>query len=536
MEKEVFKQLDAKIEMAISNIKKQYLANDGNIPWLIGYSGGKDSTCTTQLVYRSLVELKSEKKELLRKIYIFSSDTMIENPLVKLKVDSNISLINENATNLGLPIEALTLKPEIEKTFWVNVIGRGYPTPNTMFRWCTDRLKIDPANNFVHRCIDKNGEVIMVLGIREGESGTRDRTIKKHEIEGELLMKHTTLANAYVFPPIKDFTTQDIFAYLLTQVSPWKSNNKELYAFYEESGGGDCPMFLSQEEKSTSNSCGNSRMGCWACTVVAKDKSLTGFIQTGLYDYLKPLLEFRNWLSSVRDDDDYRCRYRNNGSVYTKKITKKVNENNETLLFIPKKGNKEKILITVHSDGKLIDSTGAEYINIPINDLSDYMKKEGLNFKSPELSKIIMYDHITDDYYKLGVGPFTDEAKKEIFERLIETEYMYNIFAKDKFSLITDDEIIEIKKLWSKSAIDNAYIDEVMEKYGRAKVELIKDSFEMVNAKYESKLKKKLKDKNLEFDIVNKLLLKEKDFLAKENRKELQHDISLIFNADKINF
>lgn len=535
MNKELMLELNDKIENSLTKIKRQYLIEDGNIPWLIGYSGGKDSTCTAQLVYRALLELKKDSKELKRQVYIFSSDTMIENPLVKLRVDENLNLIKLNATALELPIEAIILKPEIEKTFWVNVIGRGYPTPNTMFRWCTDRLKIEPANNFVHKCIDKNGEVIMVLGVREGESNTRDRTLKKHEIEGELLMKHTSLSNAYVFPPIKDFTTKDIFAYLLTQPSPWKSNNKELYAFYEESGGGDCPIFVSEEEKSSSNACGNSRMGCWACTVVSKDKSLTGFIETGTYDFLKPLLEFRNWLSVVRDDDNYRCRYRNNGSVYTKKINKKITETGE-FLVAPKKGDKDKVTIEIKNDGTLVDSNGIEYIKIGLNELSQYMKENNLNFKSPELARIIMVDHITNEYYKLGVGPFTDEAKQEIFEKLIETEYLYNQNSENKIQLITDKEIIEIKKMWVKSAIDVNFIDSVLNKYGRGKIELIRDSFEIVNSRYEIKLKKKLKEKKLEFDVVNKLLIKEKDLLAKENRKEIQHYISLIFNSDKINY
>lgn len=167
----VKKEIQDRINFAIEKIKHQYLVDDGDIPWLIGYSGGKDSTCAAQLVYKSLLDLKNDGLILNRPVYIFSSDTMIENPLVKSIVEENLELINRKSSEMNLPIEAISLKPEVQRTFWVNVIGRGYPTPNTMFRWCTDRLKIEPANNFIHRCIDKNGEVIMVLGVREGESG-----------------------------------------------------------------------------------------------------------------------------------------------------------------------------------------------------------------------------------------------------------------------------------------------------------------------------------------------------------------------------
>ena len=139
----VKEKLNNKLVKVNQDIQNQYLSNkDNNIPWLIGYSGGKDSTITAQLVFKSLLELKDKGEALNRKVYIFSSDTMIENPLVKHIIDVNIELINKKSLEYGLPIEALKVTPEKDRTFWVNVIGRGYPTPNTMFRWCTDRLKI----------------------------------------------------------------------------------------------------------------------------------------------------------------------------------------------------------------------------------------------------------------------------------------------------------------------------------------------------------------------------------------------------------
>jgi len=532
----VKKEIQDRINFAMMKIKHQYLVDDGNIPWLIGYSGGKDSTCAAQLVYKSLLDLKNDGLILNRPVYIFSSDTMIENPLVKSIVEENLELINRKSSEMNLPIEAISLKPEVQRTFWVNVIGRGYPTPNTMFRWCTDRLKIEPANNFIHRCIDKNGEVIMVLGVREGESGTRDRVLKKHSIEGELLMKHTTLSNAYVFPPIKHLEMIDVFTYLAAYESPWGSDNKKLYNFYEESGGGDCPTFLSNEDKTSSNSCGNSRMGCWVCTVVSKDKSLTGFIETGYYDYLKPLLEFRNWIVTIRDDDNYRCHYRNNGSIYTKKIEKKKDSNGNYYLTAPKKGDREKITINITKDGKLFDTNGMEYPVADLNNFSDYLKKNNLNFKSPELGKIILFDHITGDYFRLGVGPYTDDAKKEIFEKLIKTESEFNRNLEQKTLLITNEEILEIKRMWKKNSLDIKFVDDVMKKYGRKPVYFIEDSFAKTNDKYAAELKKMIKKQGLEFEVLNQLVLKERELLVKENRDEIMNEISSIFNADKRNY
>ena len=532
----VNKEIVARIDFAVEKIKKQYLSKDEHYPWLIGYSGGKDSSCTAQLTFRALAELKNEGFALDRKVYIFSSDTMIENPLVKEIIEENIKLINKKAVELNLPIEALILRPTVDRTYWVNVIGRGYPTPNTMFRWCTDRLKIEPANAFVKKCIDKNGEVIMVLGVRDGESGTRDRVLKTHTIEGAMLMKHTTLVNAYIFAPIRHLGTIDVFTYLAAYESPWGSDNKRLFAFYEESGGGECPVFLSESDKTSSNSCGNTRMGCWICTVVTKDKSLSGFIATGYYDFLKPLLEYRNWIASIRDDEDYRCHYRNNGSVYTKAVAIKEDEKGKFLL-IPKKGSREKIVIRLDKNGFPLDNvSNKNYVLVYKKDLSQYLKANNLSFKSPELANLILRDEITGNYERLGTGPFTDDAKKLIFEKLIEVEKNINESQERHFELITDEEIAEIKKLWSKSTIGTSFIDETLKKNNRKPVNIVLDSFEITNKKYERILKQVLKKNGLDYEIVNKLIVAERENIGRNDRSNMQNAIMSVFNADKDNF
>ena len=525
--------LNAKVNNALALIKRQYSANDGNLPWLIGYSGGKDSTCTAQLVFRAVKELKESRAYTERKVIIFSSDTMIENPLVKTIVENNINLINKMASELHLPIEAKILRPEISNTYWVNLIGRGYPTPNTTFRWCTDRMKIEPANHFVKECIDAAGEVIMVLGVRQGESNTRDRVLKSHSIEGETLMKHSSLTNAYVFAPIRDFSTTDIFLYLSEFTSPWNSNNKELYFFYEESGGGECPIFLSKEDKTSGNSCGNSRLGCWCCTVVETDKSLTGFIETGWHDELKPLLEFRNWLVSIRDNDEYRMFHRMNGSVYTRKVEVK-NDDGGRFLIIPKKGGRKKTAIQIDDSGKIVGDS--IFTIIPKDLLSDYMRKNGLSFKDSEMARVILYDRLNDEFSRIGAGPFNEKARKAIFYKLIEAERDYNKYIKDKVKLITDSEIEEIKKCWMQRSIDVSYIDEVLERFGRNKVEIIQDSFQKVSQKYEQTIKTILSKYDLDYEVFNSLVQKEREFSNKTDKSEMIDYIEALFKTDKLSY
>ncbi|WP_328592610.1 DNA phosphorothioation system sulfurtransferase DndC [Paenibacillus cymbidii] len=288
-------------------IENLYMEDDR--PWVIGYSGGKDSTAVVQLIFTALERLAA-RQELHKPIYVISSDTLVETPLIIDYINNTLRLIEESAMQKGLPITTHKVKPLTDQTFWVNMIGRGYPAPRQKFRWCTDRMKIDPANRFILEKVSEFGEVIMVLGVRSAESSSRAQTMNKHSVQGRLLSRHSTLSNAYVYAPIRDFTTDDVWTYLLQVPSPWGSDNNELLAMYQNSNS-ECPLVI---DKSTP-SCGNSRFGCWTCTVVTEDKALSGFIQNG-QDWLEPLLIYRDWLVEIRDDSNRREKKRMNGTVY----------------------------------------------------------------------------------------------------------------------------------------------------------------------------------------------------------------------------
>nr|WP_330217401.1 DNA phosphorothioation system sulfurtransferase DndC [Paenibacillus mucilaginosus] len=299
------------IEETISRIQGVYLKD--SLPWVVGFSGGKDSTALTQLIFQAVSRLPIEKRH--KKIYVISSDTLVETPLIISSINKALMNIQDKALELDLPIETHKVKPEVENSFWSSIIGKGYPSPRQKFRWCTDRMKIEPANRFIRDKVDQFGEVVMVLGVREDESATRAQVINSHSVEGKELMRHSTLSNAFVYAPIKHFTTDDIWKYLRAEESPWGSDNHALYALYQNSSGGECPLIVDKDIKESAGSCGNSRFGCWTCTVVSEDKALRGFIETG-EEWLRPLLEFRDWLSSIRDKREYREEHRMDGAVY----------------------------------------------------------------------------------------------------------------------------------------------------------------------------------------------------------------------------
>ena len=287
-----------RINAVLEDMKQIYLQDSR--PWIIGLSGGKDSTCIAQLAYTMLSSLP--EKDRFKPIYILSADVLVESPPADYRRKNVCALIAKQAEIDNLPIEVETLRPILTETFWVNLIGRGYPSPNRWFRWCTDRMKIRPMNRFVYSKIKENGEVILVLGVRKAESNNRKRTIERYEISGTKLSQHSEITGALVYAPISDWEdVSEVREYLRTHPSPWGDDNNKFLDEYYSRGENDTEFIVDKSGESA----GATRMGCWTCTVVPRDKSLEWFISEG-QTWLKPLVEFRNWLHDIRDGGDYR--------------------------------------------------------------------------------------------------------------------------------------------------------------------------------------------------------------------------------------
>ena len=275
-------------------VRKVYLSD--NRPWILGFSGGKDSTCMAQLVWNALSELSAE--ELQKKIYIISSDTLVESPKIVSRITNTLNNIEDAAKQSHLPVSTNLLRPKTEDTFWVCLLGLGYPAPTTLFRWCTDRLKIRNADRFIQEKVSEYGEAIVLLGTRKDESGSRQQLMNLYEIEGSLLSHHSKFAQTYVYTPLKDFITEDVWNYLLQNKNPWGENNRDLLALYQEADASECPLVVD----TSTPSCGGGRFGCWTCTVVEKDKALTSMIEGG-EDWMEPLAELRAELKETQDPE-----------------------------------------------------------------------------------------------------------------------------------------------------------------------------------------------------------------------------------------
>lgn len=285
-------------------------------PWMIGYSGGKDSTLLCQLVFEMLEGLPEKKR--WKPVYIVTSDTMVENPIVKAYMHKMSKAINNASAAKNLNVQAHIIYPEIRQTFWSLVIGLGYPTPEPPgFRWCTERLKINPSNAFTYNTIKKDGEIVILLGVRKAESAARSRSISSREIEGKILTPHPQIAKAYVYSPLSEIQNENVWEYLLQGEgkSAWDTDNNYLYNLYRGESLSEEDSVVGQVDKENMKITGNSRFGCWICTMVKEDKSLKNFIDHGATDLI-PLRDFRNWLVELRANPEARDYRRRNGSVY----------------------------------------------------------------------------------------------------------------------------------------------------------------------------------------------------------------------------
>ena len=307
-----FKQLGLPktVQQMAGEVRELYLGDA--VPWVIGYSGGKDSSAVLQLIWNAIKELPEDERK--KPIHVISTDTLVEQPIVAKWVETSLDRMRAAARGQELPLQPHKLTPEVEDSFWVNLIGKGYPAPRQKFRWCTERLKIRPSNKFIREVVRQNGEAILVLGTRKAESQKRAASIEKHAARRvrDRLVPNASLPNSLVYTPIEDWNNDDVWLFLMQVKNPWGHDNKTLLGMYQgATEGGECPLVVD----SSTPSCGSSRFGCWVCTVVDKDRSMEAMIKNDEEKvWMTPLLELRNELDKP-DDRDRRDFRRMNGTV-----------------------------------------------------------------------------------------------------------------------------------------------------------------------------------------------------------------------------
>ncbi|WP_059104438.1 DNA phosphorothioation system sulfurtransferase DndC [Shouchella shacheensis] len=494
-------------------IQKTYL-NDSR-PWVVGYSGGKDSTVVIQLVFEALMELP--KDSLHKKVYVISSDTLVETPLIISSINETLRRIQEHALEQDLPIETHKVKPPVEKSFWSNIIGRGYPSPNQKFRWCTDRMKIDPANQFILDKVSKFGEVIMVLGVRDNESATRANVMKSHSVEGKVLMRHSSLSNAFVFAPIRQFGTDHVWKYLLNYDSPWGDDNHELHKLYQDSSSGECPLVVDKTVKESAGSCGNSRFGCWTCTVVTEDKALNGFIESG-EDWMLPLLEFRNWLADIRDVRSYRQKYRMNGQVYFRDVKIETIDHIDYVV-IPKKSRR-----------KLQRVPFLDFTIVQKENINNYLRENRIDLSQGDEPDILIQDG--ERYQRFGLGPFTMQAREMILRRLLEAERDLEKPGDPSYSLISERELKVIRRIWLENGDLEDRLPQIYNEIMGYDLDWEYDDHQTFDSEQITDLELLAEQMGVDMKLVKKLIHMEKEYNGYRIRRGVNQEIDKALKQD----
>jgi DNA sulfur modification protein DndC len=344
--------LEEAIRRLITKTKELYLSD--SIPWVIGYSGGKDSTATLQLIWTAIRGLPEEKRT--KPVHVISTDTLVENPIVAKWVEHSLDAMRAAAASQGVNIEPHRLLPALQDRFWVNLIGRGYPAPRPMFRWCTSRLKINPSNKFISELAEQNGEAILVLGSRKQESAARKTVLERYEgSTRDLLSRNNNpkLDRVWVYTPIDSWSNDDVWEYLVSEPNPWGYNNRDLLAIYRgATADNECPLVVD----TSTPSCGDSRFGCFVCTLVDKDKSMQAMIKNDEEkQWMLPLSEFRNKFLDVKEDWAHRDFRRMDRSLVIHK---------EGLLHGPyKQRYRKQLLLELLKAQRVVQETGPEHVS-----------------------------------------------------------------------------------------------------------------------------------------------------------------------------
>lgn len=303
----------ARLGDTMQAIRDAYLRRD-RYPWVVAYSGGKDSTLLLQLVWEVVEALPERDRQ--RHILLVGNDTLVESPLVISHLRDSLDTIRGAARRHRLPLTVRITKPHIDQTFWVNVIGRGYIPPTRNFRWCTDRMKIRPTSQLIEQSVRAHGKAVLLVGTRKAESETRRRNMSKHGVTPRRMNRHSSVPGCWMFAPLADLDDDEVWMILMQRNPPWGGTHQNLITLYRNAGGGECPLVLTKDD---APSCGTTspRFGCWTCTVVNKDRSLRGLVDSGHRDAaaMERLLEFRDWLVSLRENDQNRNRTRRDGNV-----------------------------------------------------------------------------------------------------------------------------------------------------------------------------------------------------------------------------
>jgi DNA sulfur modification protein DndC len=281
---------------------REALEQNADSHWVIGFSGGKDSTALLKIFASAALEAG----RLPEQTDVIYCDTGVENPVLDTYVKTLFAKLSDEFARRNLPFRTTILKAPVKNRFFVKLIGRGYPPPTNSFRWCTKNLRIRPVAAFIKSAA--RGNAIVSLGMRRAESQQRDRSLARSG--GDIWQMQIEGGRQYrLFLPILDLDVYDVWDTVFALPYPSSIDPDALAVLYRGAAG-ECPIIKAPQAAP----CASGRFGCWTCTVVRKDRSSQALIEAG-HQHLVPYLEFRNWLADIRNDVWRRWPIRRSGAT-----------------------------------------------------------------------------------------------------------------------------------------------------------------------------------------------------------------------------
>jgi len=274
-EVETERRLDGMIETAQRGIES--MLQRGYNRWYVMYSGGKDSTAALVLTLEALKDTDAS-------VEVLYCDTQLEIPTLYQFAQEFIGFLATRG------VKTTVLTPDPEESFWVLVIGKGYPMPHNGFRWCTARLKVRPVERYMETVAEQESQGLVVTGVRFGESDARDLRLKLSCSRGGecgqgIWFDESSRLGLGYFSPIVIWRECDVWDFLTFIAPKWGYPTAGISAVYQGR---------------------ETRFGCWTCSVVSQDRTMQKIV--AVEPQWRPLLELRNWLVAFTRNPENRVR------------------------------------------------------------------------------------------------------------------------------------------------------------------------------------------------------------------------------------
>lgn len=282
-------QMTESIELTIQSLQAYGADHDH---WGIAWSGGKDSSATLTLVIW-LIDTGRIKPP--KTLTVFYADTRQE----LLPLASAASKIMDELEERGIRVEVV-MAP-MDKRFMVYILGRGVPPPNNnTLRWCTRQIKIDPMTQALEkRLADLDGNVLMITGVRQGESAIRDKRIEmscgKDGAECGQGWYQKILPEARGLKG-RLATLAPLLHWRVCHVWEWLKHWAPLVEFGDWSTATIADAYGGDEAEEI-----NARTGCTACPLASEDKALDTILLNPAWAYLAPLKRIRPVWRELRE-------------------------------------------------------------------------------------------------------------------------------------------------------------------------------------------------------------------------------------------